>query len=90
MVLATGDFFGPSSDDFNEDELKELLENKLEGCYTIILKYILAKTTTVPIQVYIMQGEHPLPQAVIDKVKESGGQLCNNIFLLSALYIDFD
>ncbi|KAF8469918.1 CwfJ C-terminus 1-domain-containing protein-like protein [Gautieria morchelliformis] len=67
IVLATGDFFGPSSDGSVEDELNELLQDKLE----------------VPIQVYIMQGKHPLPQAVIDKVKESGGQLCTNVFLLN-------
>lgn len=84
MVLATGDFFGPSSDDSSGDELLGLLEDKLEGRCVMILPSIAAETTTVPIQVYIMQGQHPLPQVVIDKVKESGGQLCTNVFLLSA------
>lgn len=46
MVLATGDFFGPSSGDFGGDELKELLENKLEGCYVTIFPLVLAKATS--------------------------------------------
>ncbi|KAF8584079.1 hypothetical protein K439DRAFT_1633822 [Ramaria rubella] len=66
MVLATGDFFGASSQT-GEDELTELLEDKLE----------------VPIQLYIMQGEHALPQAVVKKVEKTGGHLCNNVFLLN-------
>jgi hypothetical protein len=29
-----------------------------------------------------MQGEHPLPNAVIEKFAKTGGELCKNIFLL--------
>ena len=88
MVLATGDFFGPSSDGSSDEELTELLADKLEGWGIIVCAFIAAKTTSVPIQVYAMQGEHPLPQVVIEKAQASGGQLCTNVYLLSALNFD--
>ncbi|KIJ44274.1 hypothetical protein M422DRAFT_30418 [Sphaerobolus stellatus SS14] len=66
MVIATGDFFAPEDDTSKEEELIELLEDKLE----------------VPLQVYIMQGQNAFPKAVIEKVEKTGGTLCNNVFLL--------
>ena len=38
----------------------------------------------VPLECYLMQGDHPLPEAVIDKFRATGGELCKNVFLLSA------
>jgi hypothetical protein len=35
-----------------------------------------------PLDCYIMQGEHPLPQPVIEKFAKAGGQLAKNVFLL--------
>ena len=32
---------------------------------------------------YIMQGEHPLPERVIEQFSKSSGELCGNVFLLS-------
>jgi hypothetical protein len=32
---------------------------------------------------YIMQGEHPLPERVIEQFSKSNGELCGNVFLLS-------
>ncbi|KII88125.1 hypothetical protein PLICRDRAFT_41246 [Plicaturopsis crispa FD-325 SS-3] len=71
FVLCTGDFFGPlrsPEEHVNEedDEIKMLLEGRLE----------------VPLECYIMQGEHPLPESVIEKFAKAGGQLCQNVFLL--------
>jgi hypothetical protein len=37
----------------------------------------------VPIVCYLMQGEHPLPESVIRKYRDTGGELCKNVFLLS-------
>ena len=39
----------------------------------------------VPMTCYVMQGDHPIPQAVIQKFAESGSELCPNLFLLSVL-----
>jgi len=41
-----------------------------------------------PIECYIMQGEHPLPQSVVEKFAKTGGELCKNVFLLSKLPSD--
>lgn len=32
-----------------------------------------------------MQGRHPLPQTVINKLEKSGGVICSNVSLLSVL-----
>ncbi|KAF9256836.1 hypothetical protein L218DRAFT_172786 [Marasmius fiardii PR-910] len=69
FVLCLGDFFGPlgSSSEDSEDQATMLLEGKLD----------------VPIECYIMQGENPLPDTVIQKFAKTGGELCKNVFLLS-------
>lgn len=33
-----------------------------------------------------MQGEYPLPDNVIQKFAQTGGELCKNVFLLSEEY----
>jgi hypothetical protein len=32
---------------------------------------------------YIMQGEYPLPERVIEQFSKANGELCSNVFLLS-------
>ncbi|KAI0785490.1 CwfJ C-terminus 2-domain-containing protein-like protein [Irpex lacteus] len=70
LVLCTGDFFGPPKDDGEEygegDEVIQLLNGTLEA----------------PLECFIMQGEHSLPQPVIEKFAKTGGQLAHNVFLL--------
>ncbi|KAF7440558.1 hypothetical protein PC9H_000904 [Pleurotus ostreatus] len=69
FVLCAGDFFGPPSTDntSGDDQITQLLDGKLE----------------VPLECYIMQGEYPLPDNVIQKFAQTGGELCKNVFLLS-------
>ncbi|KAG6898272.1 hypothetical protein C0992_000717 [Termitomyces sp. T32_za158] len=68
LVLCTGDFFGPQDDVSNlEDETSQLLAGELEA----------------PIDCYIMQGDHPLPEKVVEKFAKDGGELCERVFLLS-------
>ncbi|PFH54248.1 hypothetical protein AMATHDRAFT_53131, partial [Amanita thiersii Skay4041] len=68
MVLCVGDFFGqPSATLDGPGDIQDLLEEKLEP----------------PIECYIMQGELPLPEIVVQKFAKTGGQLCKNLFLLS-------
>ena len=38
-----------------------------------------------PIPCYVMQGEHPLPDKVIEQFSKASGELCNNVFLLSGI-----
>ncbi|KAI0697601.1 nuclear protein [Cytidiella melzeri] len=70
LVLCTGDFFGIPKDDGEaygeDDEVMQLLSEGLEA----------------PLECFIMQGEHPLPQPVIEKFAKTGGQLAKNVFLL--------
>ncbi|KAK7467482.1 hypothetical protein VKT23_004534 [Stygiomarasmius scandens] len=68
FCLCTGDFFG-SLDSANEpgSEVNELLEGKIE----------------VPIECYVMQGENPLPDVVIQKFAKTSGELCRNVFLMT-------
>ncbi|KAL5511306.1 hypothetical protein ACEPAH_4522 [Sanghuangporus vaninii] len=67
LVICVGDFFGPVEGEQVSKEVDELLRGEIE----------------VPLSCYIMQGDNPLPQAVIQKYAESGGDLCTNLFLLS-------
>ncbi|KAG6833660.1 hypothetical protein H0H87_002856 [Tephrocybe sp. NHM501043] len=70
LVLCTGDFFGPISGDAsynNDDDITKLLAGELEA----------------PIDCYIMQGEYPLPEKVVEKFAKDGGELCKRVFLLS-------
>ncbi|KAG6854723.1 hypothetical protein C0991_002436 [Blastosporella zonata] len=70
LVLFTGDFFGPiPGEDASShgDDITKLLAGELEA----------------PIDCYIMQGEHPLPENVVEKFAKDGGELCKKVFLLS-------
>lgn len=93
LVLCTGDFFGPKLDRENEadgeSETNLLLEGKLEGtapnfvCQArAILRYMVL-FFPAPIECYIMQGEYPLPEEVVEKFAKTGGELCKNVFLMS-------
>ncbi|KAH7921377.1 nuclear protein [Leucogyrophana mollusca] len=71
-VLCIGDFFGPLKEETinnsdGEDDVSQLLDGKLEA----------------PLKCYIMQGENPLPEAVIEKYAKTGGELCKDVFLLN-------
>ncbi|KAF8077783.1 CwfJ C-terminus 1-domain-containing protein-like protein [Lyophyllum atratum] len=67
LVLCTGDFFGPIKDEEGEGDISKLLTGQLEA----------------PIDCYIMQGEHPLPEMVVERFAKNGGELCKKVFLLS-------
>ncbi|KAJ7256490.1 hypothetical protein B0H12DRAFT_1112326 [Mycena haematopus] len=67
LVLCAGDFFGPLDDPDAEEQTAQLLGGSLEA----------------PIECYIMQGENPLSDAVIQKFAKTGGELCKNVFLLN-------
>ncbi|KAI0053904.1 nuclear protein [Auriscalpium vulgare] len=69
LVLCVGDFFGPeASETKTEDgDVAQLLSGRL----------------IAPLPCYIMQGEVAIPQPVIDKFANTGGELCQNVFLLS-------
>ncbi|KAG5354069.1 hypothetical protein C0989_009767 [Termitomyces sp. Mn162] len=67
LVLCTGDFFGLTDVSHPEDETSQLLAGELEA----------------PIDCYIMQGEQPLPEKVVEKFAKDGGELCKKVFLLS-------
>ncbi|KAL0946817.1 hypothetical protein HGRIS_012986 [Hohenbuehelia grisea] len=70
FVLCTGDFFGPLGEapsGEKHDEVAQLLDGELEA----------------PLECYIMQGENPLPDKVIEKFAKTGGELCKNVFLMS-------
>ena len=86
FVLCTGDFFGVNSTDENhvQDDAKKLLAGDLEGETTAYShKRAQLIPCKAPIECYIMQGEHPLPENVVEKFAKTGGELCKNVFLLS-------
>ncbi|KAJ8594437.1 hypothetical protein M405DRAFT_850139 [Rhizopogon salebrosus TDB-379] len=70
-VLCVGDFFGPLKESGDEghgtDETEQLLNGDIE----------------VPLKCYIMQGENPLPDSVIEKYTKTSGELCKDVFLLN-------
>lgn len=66
MVLVTGDFFGPpDSSPEQTKELAALLDGRIE----------------VPIQMYITQGQYPIPPSAVQKIQEHG-QVCKNVIFL--------
>ncbi|KAJ3788223.1 CwfJ C-terminus 1-domain-containing protein-like protein [Lentinula aff. detonsa] len=75
LALCVGDFFGrpkesgavENTEDAGLDEILLMLDEKLDA----------------PIECYIMQGENPLPDVVIQKFSKTGGELCKNVFLMS-------
>ncbi|KAG1803303.1 CwfJ C-terminus 1-domain-containing protein-like protein [Suillus variegatus] len=70
-VLCIGDFFGPLKEpgvlEDGTDETEQLLNGDIE----------------VPLKCYIMQGENPLPDSVIEKYAKTSGELCKDVFLLN-------
>jgi hypothetical protein len=67
LTLCIGDFFGPSPGGNDSDDVGRLLGGQLRA----------------PIPCYIMQGEYPLPERVIEQFSKANGELCSNVFLLS-------
>ena len=39
-----------------------------------------------PIECYVIQGEIPLPEVVVQRFSKTGGELCRGLFLLSTCY----
>ncbi len=63
-------FFGP---DTEEGELSQLLNDEIEGAFQhLLLVHYAYSHSPVPIPCYVMQGEHPVPQAAIEKFAKSG------------------
>ncbi|KAG8217677.1 CwfJ C-terminus 1-domain-containing protein-like protein, partial [Butyriboletus roseoflavus] len=74
-VLCLGDFFGPLQEQHNaasdsQNQIVELLNGTLQGITHTSL-------------CYIMQGQNPLPESVIEQYARTGGQLCKDVFLLN-------
>ncbi|KAI9446701.1 CwfJ C-terminus 1-domain-containing protein-like protein [Lactarius indigo] len=67
LALCVGDFFGPSPDVNDGSNAEKLLSGQLQA----------------PLPCYIMQGEHPMPEIVIEQFSRTNGELCDNIFLLT-------
>ncbi len=81
LVLCVGDFFGP---DTEEGELSQLLNDEIEGAFQhLLLVHYAYSHSPVPIPCYVMQGEHPVPQAAIEKFAKSGSEIGKNVFLMS-------
>lgn len=89
-VLCVGDFFGPLKESGDKghgtDETEQLLNGDIEGRNASHVQH----TSTdrgppflVPLKCYIMQGENPLPDSVIEKYTKTSGELCKDVFLLS-------
>ena len=87
-MLCVGDFFGPlKEDDSVDDEVLQLLEGRIEGAAPHVNRGIYRVQPTfysAPIECYIMQGDQPLPGKVVEKFAKTGGELCKNVFLISA------
>ncbi|KAJ4478504.1 CwfJ C-terminus 1-domain-containing protein-like protein [Lentinula aciculospora] len=75
FALCVGDFFGKLKDDKPVEDAGEEAEDDI----SLMLDGKLA----APIECYIMQGENPIPDAVIQKFAKTGGELCRNVFLMS-------
>ncbi|KAF8844424.1 nuclear protein [Paxillus ammoniavirescens] len=70
-VLCLGDFFGPLQERSAGKDVQNDTLQLLDG------------TIEAPLKCYIMQGENPLPEPVIEKYAETGGELCKDVFLLN-------
>ena len=88
LLICIGDFFGPERDEVvseENDDISQLLDGRLQGvlisCRCIM--YSILISCQAPIECYVMQGEYPLPTAVIEKFATTGGELCKNVFLMS-------
>ncbi|CAE6473266.1 unnamed protein product [Rhizoctonia solani] len=67
VLLCTGDFFGgPTSPEGGPDEVALLLDGKIAA----------------PMTTYITQGKNELPLRVLEKVAETGGEICPNVIFL--------
>ena len=87
FVICAGDFFGPLNEpsEANDDDISQLLEGKIEGEFlkSNPVVNLTHEQPIAPLKCYIMQGEYPLPEHVIEKFAKTGGELCKDVFLLS-------
>jgi hypothetical protein len=84
LALCVGDFFGPPGVNDGGDAEK-LLGGQLRGAPQLYREVadFLNQCSQAPLPCYIMQGEHPMPEIVIEKFSKTNGELCDNVFLLS-------
>ncbi|QRW02143.1 Zinc finger, CCHC-type [Ceratobasidium sp. AG-Ba] len=67
VLLCTGDFFGGTATPTGSpDEVALLLDGKI----------------AVPMTTYVTQGMHELPPRVVERVAETGGEICPNVIFL--------
>jgi hypothetical protein len=52
-------------------------------CLCLVQRITFLLGVKAPIECYVMQGECPLPTAVVEKFAKTGGELCKNVFLMS-------
>ena len=98
LVLCVGDFFGPPKDEeepyTEDDEAVQLLEGKLEGRVRSVFSPVCSTHRrahdAVPVECYIMQGEHPLPGPVIEKFAKTGSALTKGVNLLRMFHLISD
>ena len=88
LLICVGDFFGPASDgevSEENDDISQLLDGRLQGMLMSCTAFNILTWIKAPIECYVMQGECPLPTAVVEKFAKTGGELCKNVFLMSTL-----
>ena len=86
LLICVGDFFGqPNDGEVSEenDDISQLLDGRLQGMLMSGTTYSITYYVKAPIECYVMQGECPLPTAVVEKFAKTGGELCKNVFLMS-------
>lgn len=68
FAIIAGNLFAEpdQSTEADHEDLAKLLEDKIE----------------IPLPTYFTLGKRPLPNAVVDKLKSNGGELCSNLFVL--------
>ena len=85
LALCVGDFFGPP--DVNDGgDVEKLLGGQLRGApqlYRKVGNFVDTESFQAPLPCYIMQGECPMPEIVIEQFSKTNGELCDNVILLS-------
>lgn len=84
LALCTGNFFGPPGVD-DGGNVEKLLGGQLRGAPLLYRKVGESEPNdfSAPLPCYLMQGEHPMPEIVIERFSKTNGELCDNVYLLS-------
>lgn len=80
FVLCVGDFFGPTEN----DDINELLAGSLERTSCPRTAWPSAYSSLAPLPIYIIQGEHAFPPAVVEKLSSGQSEVVTNLIVLSA------